>query len=46
MLYEPPPGEPQAFTALPDGRYAAATEDGVFTSDDAGRTWRIVAAAC
>jgi hypothetical protein len=39
------PGAPQAFTALPDGRYAAATEDGVFTSDDAGRTWRIVAAA-
>jgi hypothetical protein len=39
------PGEPQAFTALPDGRYAAATEDGVFTSDDAGHTWRTIASA-
>jgi hypothetical protein len=37
-------GAPQAFTGLSDGRYAAATEEGVFTSDDAGRTWRSIAA--
>lgn len=37
-------GAPQAFSVLPDGRYAAATEDGVVTSEDAGRTWRAVAA--
>ncbi|TQM09859.1 F510_1955 family glycosylhydrolase [Pseudonocardia kunmingensis] len=37
-------GAPQAFTVLAGGRYAAATTEGVFTSDDAGRTWsRIIA---
>jgi hypothetical protein len=39
------PGAPQAFTVLSDGRYAAATEEAVLTSDDAGRTWRTIAAA-
>lgn len=37
-------GAPQAFSVLSDGRYAAATEEGVLTSDDAGRTWRAIAA--
>lgn len=39
------PSAPQAFTVLPDGRYAAGTEEGVLTSDDAGRSWRTIAPA-
>ncbi|MHA6631425.1 F510_1955 family glycosylhydrolase [Pseudonocardia sichuanensis] len=39
------PGAPQAFTALAPGRYAAATAEGVLTSDDGGRSWRMITAA-
>ena len=39
------PGPPHAFTAIAADRYLAATEEGVFDSEDAGRTWTLVAAA-
>jgi photosystem II stability/assembly factor-like uncharacterized protein len=38
------PGSAQAFTVLGPDRYSAATERGVFASEDAGRTWTLVAA--
>jgi hypothetical protein len=37
------PGAPQAFTVPEAERYVAATEQGVFASEDAGRTWMLVA---
>lgn len=36
---------PQAFTVLGPDRYVAATDGGVLRSEDAGRTWWLVAAA-
>jgi hypothetical protein len=39
------PDPPQAFTVIAADRYLAATEEGVFDSEDAGRTWTLVAAA-
>lgn len=38
-------GPAQAFTVIAPDRYAAATESGVFTSEDAGNTWTLVAAS-
>jgi hypothetical protein len=38
------PGAPQAFTAVGADRYLAATRDGVLSSQDAGRTWSVIAA--
>lgn len=39
------PGPPQAFTWLGVDRFAGATDQGVFGSEDGGRTWRLLAAA-
>jgi hypothetical protein len=39
------PGVPEAFTVISADRYLAATEDGVLSSDDAGHTWSVMAAA-
>jgi hypothetical protein len=38
-------GPPEAFTVLGPDRYVAATEKGVFRSDDGGRSWHLEAAA-
>jgi len=39
------PGAPQAFTVTSTDRYLAATDAGVYSSTDAGRTWTLIAAA-
>lgn len=39
------PGEPHAFTVVGPTRHLAATEQGVLESDDAGRSWRLIAPA-
>ncbi|MFC4950981.1 F510_1955 family glycosylhydrolase [Pseudonocardia sp. GCM10023141] len=36
---------PQAFKVLGPGRYVVATSDGVHSTEDAGRTWNLVAAS-
>jgi photosystem II stability/assembly factor-like uncharacterized protein len=38
------PGAPQAFTVAGPDRYLAATGSGVHASEDAGRTWTVLAA--
>ncbi len=38
------PAPPQAFTVIGPDRYLAATADGVFLSEDAGRRWTLAAA--
>jgi hypothetical protein len=37
------PGRPAAFTVIAPDRYLAATEAEVFGSDDAGRSWNLLA---
>lgn len=39
------PGPPEAFTVIAADRYLAATEDGVWSSEDAGHTWSMIAAS-
>lgn len=39
------PGVPSAFTVVAADRYLAATAGGVFESENAGRTWKLLAAA-
>lgn len=39
------PGPPEAFTASTAMHYLAATKAGVYASTDAGRTWKLLAAA-
>jgi hypothetical protein len=38
------PGPPEAFTVITADQYLAATEEGVLRSEDAGRTWSVIAA--
>jgi hypothetical protein len=37
------PGRPAAFTVIAPDRYLAATEAQVFGSEDAGRSWNLLA---
>jgi hypothetical protein len=37
------PGRPVAFTVIAPDRYLAATEAEVFGSEDAGRSWNVLA---
>jgi hypothetical protein len=39
------PGPPQAFTVVGADRYLAATDAGVYSSEDAGRSWEQIATA-
>ena len=39
----PSPGTPVAFTVIAPDRYLAATEAQVFGSEDAGRSWNLLA---